>query len=135
MKVRTAAAGLGSVSVAAALERDLLAIDNFDGQVWQEDDEAGHVISSALYQIRQRLPSMPDEFIERLLRSTRYNIASHGIGVLTNRGDEAALTHLIEFYRSATDWVLCDLVANKIELLAARLQIVMHKDGLSYRIS
>jgi hypothetical protein len=135
MKIRTAAAGLGSTSMAAALERDLIGIDDFDDPIWQEDDELGHTISSALHQIRRRLPALSDELIERLLRSTRYNIASSGVQALSDRGDEAALRRLVEFHCSKPEWSLRDLAANKIELVAARLQIVVHKKGPSYRLA
>jgi len=134
MRVRTAAAGLGSEVIAAALERDLLAIDNFDDDVWKKDDELGHTISSALHQIRRRLPALPDEIIERLLQSSRYNIASSAVGALSDRGDEDALRWLVNLHRSESDWHLRDLAANKIEQLAARLQVVIRKDGRTYRL-
>ncbi|WP_341987785.1 NACHT domain-containing protein [Azorhizobium sp. AG788] len=134
MRVRTAAAGLGSEPIAAALERDVLAIDDFDAEVWTTDDEYGHVISSALHQLERRLPALPDELIERLLRSKRYNIAMYAVRVLGDRGDELALRQLIKLHRLKPKWSLGDQAANKIEQLGARLQIVVRKDGLSYRI-
>lgn len=134
MQVRTVAAGLGSEPIAAALERDLLAIDNFDGEVWTEDDELGHAISSALHQLTRRLPALGDDLIERLLRSKRYNIAMYGVRVLGDRGDEPSLRRLVDLHRAKPEWGLRDLAANKIEQLAARLQIVVRKDGASYRI-
>lgn len=134
MRVRTAAAGLGSEPIAAALERDLLAIDDFDAGLWTEGDELGHTISSALHQLRQRLPALGDNLIERLLRSKRYNIAMHAVLVLGDRGDEPALRRLIDLHRAKPEWSLRDLAANTIEQLAARLQFVVQKDGASYRI-
>lgn len=134
MRVRTVAAGLGSESIAGVLEKDLLEIDDFDDTVWKIDDELGHTISSALHQIRRRLPAMGDELIERLLRSSRYNIAMHGIGALNDRGNEVALQRLVELHRSKPEWHLHDTTANTIEQLAARLQIVVSKDESSYRL-
>jgi hypothetical protein len=134
MRARTAAAGLGSEPIAAALERDLLAIDDFDAEVWTTDDKEGHTISSALHQLKPRLPSLGDHLIERLLRSKRYNIAMHAVLALGDRGDELALRRLIDLHRAKPEWGLRDLAANKIEQLAARLQIVVRKDGASYRI-
>lgn len=134
MGVRTAAAGLGSEPVADALERDLLAIDDFDAEVWTADDKQGHAISRALHQLKQRLPALGDDLIERLFRSNRYNIAMHGVRVLGDRGDESALRRLVDLHRAKPEWGLRDLAANKIEHLAARLQIVIRKDGTSYRI-
>jgi hypothetical protein len=134
MRVRTAAAGLGSEPIAAALERDLLAIDDFDSEVWTTDDKDGHTISSALHQLKRRLPSLGDHLIERLLRSKRYNIAMHAVLALGDRGDELALRRLVDLHRAKPEWGLRDLAANKIEQLAARLQTVVQKDGASYRI-
>lgn len=134
MRVRTAAAGLGSELIADALERDLLAIDDFDAEVWTTDDKQGHAISGALHQLKQRLPALGDDVIERLFRSNRYNIAMHGVRALGDRGDESALRRLVDLHRAKPKWGLRDLAANKIEQLAARLQIVVRKDGASYRI-
>ncbi|MBB5730445.1 hypothetical protein [Sphingomonas prati] len=89
MRIWTAAAGLGSEPIAAALERDLLAINNFDAEVWTVDDELGHTISSALHQLKRRFAALGDDLIERLLRLKRYNIAMYGVRVLGDRGDEA----------------------------------------------
>jgi hypothetical protein len=134
MRIRTAAADLGSEPIAAALERDLLMIDDFDAESWTKDDEYGLAISSALHQRRRRLPALPELLIERLLRSTRYNIAMHAVRALGDRGDEPALRRLIDLHRAKPEYSLRDLVANKIEQLASRLQIVVRKDGQSYRI-
>jgi hypothetical protein len=130
--VRTAAAGLGSEPIAAALERDLLAIDEFDAEVWTKDDELGHTISSALHQLKRRLPTLGDDLIERLLRSKRYNIAMYAVRALGDRGDELALRRLIDLHRAKRECGLRDLAAQppiKIEQLAARLQIVVRKTG------
>lgn len=134
MRVRTAAAGLGSEPIAAALERDLLEIDDFDAEVWTTDDEQGHAISSAFHQLKRRLPELPDDLIERLLRSKRYNIAMHAVQALGDRGDRLALRRLIDLHRAKPKSSLRDLAANKIEQLAARLQVVVRKDGPNYRI-
>lgn len=134
MKIRTAAAGLGSELMMAALERDILAIDDFDDQIWKRDDKEGHTISAALHQIRRRLPILSNELIERLLRSSRYNIASGAVRALGDRGDYDSLRRLVKLHRSKRDWHLRDLAANKIELLAARLGVVVRKDGFSYRL-
>lgn len=134
MRVRTAAADLGSEPIAAALERDLLVIDDFDAEVWTTDDELGHTISSALHQLKRQRAALPDDLIERLLRSKRYNIAVHAVRALGDRGDQVALRRLIELHRAEPEWTLRDLAANKIEQLAARLQIVVLNDGPSYRI-
>src|SRR5690606_31700005 len=94
MQVRTAAAGLGSELMMAALERDILAIDDFDDQIWKREDKEGHTISAALHRIRRRLPILSNELIERLLRSSRYNIASGAVRALGDRGDHDSLRRL-----------------------------------------
>lgn len=135
LEVRTAGAGLGGGPAEVALEQDLLAITDFDAPIWCNDDELGHTISSALHQICHRLPVLPDDFIERVLKSTRYNIASLGVRALSDRGDERSLRRLIDLHGARSDWSVRDLAANKIELLAARLQLVVHKDGRNYRLA
>lgn len=134
MRVRTAAAGLGSEPVSARLERDLQAIEDFDAEVWKADDKLGNTLSSALHRIRRRLPVGPDHFIERLLASSRYNVARFGIDALADRSDEVALRRLVKFHNNHTDWHLRDTAANKIEQLAARLQVLVRKRGSHYEI-
>lgn len=134
MQVRTAAVGLGSEPMAAALERDLLVIDDFDAEVWTTDDEYGHTISHVLHQLKRRLRELPNDLVERLLCSQRYNIARYAVQALGDRGDNKALRRLIEAHRVIPEWSLRDVAANQIEQLAARLQIVVRKDGSSYRI-
>jgi hypothetical protein len=58
----------------------------------------------------------------------------HAVQALGDRGDRLALRRLIDLHRAKPKSSLRDLAANKIEQLAARLQVVVRKDGPNYRI-
>lgn len=133
-EVRTIAADLGSDVARALVESDLLAIEDFDAPEWTAEDRLGHNLSSALRRLRRRRHGLPDALVDRALASSRYNIASSGVAELEARGNRDALVRLIELHVSAADWHLRDLVANTIELLAARLQLVIRKSGEHYTL-
>jgi hypothetical protein len=134
--VLTAASQIGSDKAAAELEHEVLSITDFDAQEWSVDDELGHVMSSAIRRVQKRRPILPQPFIERVLASSRYNIATQGIDALQALGDEAALRRLIELHSARDDdWHLRDTIANAIELMAARQQVTVWKDGRHYRLS
>tara|TARA_R110000824_G_scaffold104214_2_gene247298 strand:+ start:1579 stop:1983 length:405 start_codon:yes stop_codon:yes gene_type:complete len=133
--VLTVASEIGSDGAAAKLEQEVLAITDIDAQEWSDDDELGHTLSSAIRQVQKRRPILPMPFIEQILMSSRYNIASGGIDALQAIGDEDALRRLIELHSTREDWHLRDTIANAIELMAARQQVTVSKEGRQYQLN
>jgi len=117
-----------------------LAIEAFEDDDWDHNYAAADLIDihadpPAFLESLLRKSSIPGERRRDLLKSTRYNIASSGVQALSDRGDERSLRRLIDLHSARSDWSVRDLAANKIELLAARLQLVVHKDGRNYRLA
>ena len=130
--VNTAAVQLGSEPAHTELERTLRGIEDFDAKILWEDDKSHHTISHALRQIRHRLRPFPMTLIERILASKRYNIAQTGVTALAARHDRDALERLVALHASDAEWMLRDLAANQIELLAAKLQVPVRRNGQKY---
>jgi len=98
----------------------VLSIEDLDAPKWLEDDDLGHTLSHALREVQRRRPLLPLPFIEKILKSTRYNIATRGVAALEVRDDEPALQHLVDAHRSISDWHLRDAMANTIESMATK---------------
>lgn len=131
----TAASDVGSDRCAAQLEHVVLAINDLDAPEWSEGDELGYVLSGAIRRVQKRRPILPLPFVERILASTRYNIASRAVDALRALGDEGALRRLVDMHSTSTDWHLRDTIANMIEVMSARQQVSVSKDGQHYRLS
>ena len=134
LSVLDAAADLGSDHASAELERTVLAIVDFDAPEWRGEHDSDHVLSSALRRMQKQRPVLPMAFIERILGSQRYNIATRGIDALQSIGDEAALQRLIDLHATSRDWHVRDTIANTIELMAARLGRAVTKVDRHYRL-
>lgn len=134
LELATSASRLGSERMRAVLERSLLAVTNFDAAPWSSRDDHGNLVGGALRELRRRVPVFSPEFIDRILASDRYNIAMNGISALTAQGDRNALLRLIEVHANDGRSMLRDLAANAVELLAARLQLIVRKTGRLYRL-
>lgn len=134
ISVLTSASDIGSDSAAAELEKEVLAISDLDAPEWTVDDELGQVLSSAIRRVRKRRPILPPSFIEQILASSRFNIASQGVAALQALGTEKALRRLIELHSTHKDWHLRDTIANAIELMAGRLDVAISKTGRVYEL-
>lgn len=135
LQVLTAAAELGSERARAGLEAEIPAIDDMDGEEWTKDDELGHTLSNALRELQRRTPLLPSTLIDKIVASTRFNIASRGIDALQASGDVEALQRLIDLHASKSDWHVKDTIANTIELLAARQGVMIRKADGRYQLA
>ena len=133
--VASSAAKLGSEWAREKLEAAVFAIENMDGSEWTEDDPFGHTLSQALYEVRRRKAYLSSALIERIVASKRYNVARIGIDALQARGDIASLRRLMVFHAETSDWLIRDLIANAIELMAARLGVVVQKFDHRYQLA
>ena len=131
----TAAAELGSERVRAQLEARVNLIDDMDGPEWTEDDPQGHKLSSALREVRRRQPLLSLALIDKIVASTRYNVARNGVAALQAMGDGDALARLLALHETSADWLLRDTIANAIELVASRQGIMILKVDGGYRFA
>lgn len=130
LTVLTVGAVLGSERARAKLEAEVFRIDDMDGTEWTEDDTNGLTLSSALREVRRRKPLLPEVLIEKIVASERYNVAKNGISALEAIGDIDALQRLMALHEAKSDWFLRDAIANTIELMAARLGVLIQEiDG------
>ena len=135
LTVATVAAQLGSEWARAKLEADVLAIDDMDGPEWLKDDAGGHALSHALREVLRRKPILSSALIDRVVASSRYNIAATGISALQVLGDADALRRLIDIHQAKSDWFLRDTIANAIELMAAKQGVLVQKIGRRYQLA
>lgn len=135
LSILTAAADLGSEQAKSDLEAMVLGIEDYDAEEWKKDDkDLGHALGNAVRRIQKRSPALLPSIVEKVLASSRYNIASRGIDALEAVGTESALRRLIDFHALDREWHLRDTAANTIELLAARLGIGVRKVRGRYRL-
>lgn len=135
LTVATVAAQLGSEWARAKLEADVFAIDDMDGPEWIEEDAGGLALSHALREVLRRKPILSSALIERVLASSRFNIAATGISALQSVGDVDSLRRLIDIHQTKSDWFLRDTIANCIELVAAKQGVLVQKIGRRYQIT
>ncbi|MGB3624699.1 MAG: NACHT domain-containing protein, partial [Henriciella sp.] len=121
LSLLNSASSLGSVWARSRIEQVLEAIDDMDGPDWIEEDEYAYVQPNAVRQLRKLRPVLPMPLIEKILASSRYNLASQGVEALTAMGSMDALDRLVAAHAAAPDWHFRDRCANAVEQLAARL--------------
>ena len=135
LTIATMAAQLGSEWARAKLEEAVFAINDMDGADWTEGDREGLTLSHALHEVLRRKPSLSPAVINKIVASKRYNVARTGIGALQALGDADSFQRLIDLYDTKSDWFLKDSIANAIELMAARLGVVVQRVGQRYQLA
>ena len=135
LTVLTIAAELGSESGRADLEATVFAMEDVDGPDWVENGQNALDISRALREIRRRKPLLRPDLVEKVVSSTRYNVAMQGIAALQAHDDADALRRLLDLHASESESFLRDSIANAIELMAARLGVVIRKTERGYQIT
>ena len=133
--VMTVAAELGSEVGRSKLEEEVCRIEHMDGSEWTGDGAVQHTLSHALRVVQRQSPSLSAALIDRIVASERYNVAMVGISALQACGDAGALRRLIELYQAKSDRYLRDSIANAIELVAARVGVVIQKVGGQYQMA
>jgi hypothetical protein len=135
LSLLSAAAEIGSERARAKLEIEVLAINDMDAEEWIEDDRDGHTLSRALRQVQRRNPLLPLTLIDKIVASTRFNIATRGVNALQAIGSAGALDRLTDLYDNKSDWHIRDRIANAIELMAARQGVLIRKVDGRYQLA
>jgi hypothetical protein len=134
MELLTAASQLGSVRARARLKADVLALTDPDDPKYDEEDDYGNAISSAIHEARRRSPLLPLDVAERFVLAKRPNVPYAGVSAVEAHGNLEAMDLLIKLHNDASEWHLKDTLANSIESMAAKLGIVIRRSDKSLLI-
>ena len=119
---------LGSGEANKQLHELLLSMGDPRAAVFDED-EHGHVLSSAFAEVRLQRPLLPLDEAERLVRTDRMNVPQAGVGVISAHGTREALDVLLKLYDETNDWFRRDMIATAVESLSAKLDVPVVRDG------
>jgi hypothetical protein len=128
ISILTQTSQLGSAEANKKLHDLLLSIEDPNAASFDED-EHGHVLSSAFAEVRLQRPLLPLGKAELLVRTNRMNVPQAGVGVISAHGTRKALDLLLELYDETTDWFRRDMIATAVESLSAKLDVSIVRDG------
>lgn len=131
LSLASSALRLGSMRAIDRLESLVGAIENPDDARYDEEDEYGHKIRSAIDELQRRRRLLPLTQIERFARCSRPNVPYAAAAALAAHGNRSALDLLITLHnelRGSRRSTLFDA----IEPVASRLGLIVHKgaDGM-----
>jgi hypothetical protein len=124
-KILAAASRLGSLQATNTLEglvRDL--VDPDDNRLDQED-ENGHHIRAAMYELQRKRRRLPLAVAERFARASRSNLAYAGVEAIAVHADRAALELLLRLYNGSSDPIFRGSLSHTTETLAGRLGLII----------
>ena len=124
----TCGSRLGSARSRSQLQLEVLSLTNLDAAVFDEDNY-GNVISSAIREACRRGPLLPLVLAERFVRSKRPNVPQVGVAAIEAYSTREALLLLVRLHGEITDWFLRSTLEGAIESLAARLGVMVRRDG------
>lgn len=134
LAVLTAASELGSEWARAEMEREVSEIDDWDASPWIDGEKKQGTLTAALREIQRGIPGLALSLIEKALASNSFNVMMVGVRALQARSDATALNQLIALHDRTTEWVLRGSISESIELVAARLGVVIGQERGRYRI-
>ena len=124
----TAASQLGSERARTRLEAAVLALTDPDNSKYDEEDDYGQAMSSAIREARRRRPPLPLALAERFVRANRPNVPFAGVSAIEAHGNWEAMELLIKLHGDVSHWYLKDTLANSIESLAAKLGVIVRRE-------
>jgi hypothetical protein len=128
-RVLQASVDLGSGRALDRLEQAVLSVTDPDGSEYDEDDY-GHILRSAMDELRRRCRPIPLHVAERFARAQRPNLPYAGIAAIAAHADRPALDLLVQLHEQIDDWHFKSLVVEALEILAGRLGVTLRKrDG------
>jgi hypothetical protein len=134
MRILTVAARLGSERAQECLDRTVLAIEDPDNPRYDQDDDFGQTMGSAVKEVRRRRPLIPLTLAAQLVRSKRPNVQYDGTAAIVAHGNRTALNLLLELHAGASDRGQEDALESAIETLSAKLGAVVRWDGAALAI-
>jgi hypothetical protein len=119
---------LGSAEASKQLHELLLSLEDPNAAIFEEDND-GHMLSSAFAEVRLQRPLLPLDKAERLVRTDRMNVPRAGVGVISAHGTREALDLLLRLHDETNDWLRRDMIATAVESLSAKLDVPLVRDG------
>ena len=133
LRLLTAASQLGSVRLRATLHAAVRSLDL--DTLPRDNDNDDNVLTSAIHEARRKGPLLPIDLGERLVRSTMMNVPSSGVSVIESHGTAEALRALLRLHGQASDWFLKGRLEGAIESLAAKLGVVVSRQGAALTLA
>lgn len=125
--IAVSAVRLGSVRAIDRLERLVYALGDPDDARYDEEDEHGHHIRSAVDELQRRRSILPLPLAERFARSQRPNVPFAGVKSIAAHGNRTALDLLVILYNEPSKASLKSTVFESIEPIAGRLGVTVVK--------
>ncbi|WP_460109441.1 hypothetical protein [Pseudomonas sp. S3_H04] len=123
--IALSAVKLGSLGAIDRLERLVYALGDPDDARFDEEDEYGHKIRSAVDELQRRRSLLPLSFAERFARCQRPNIPFAGVNSIVAHGNRPALDLLITLYNDPSVSNLKNTLFEAIEPIAGRLGVTV----------
>lgn len=132
--IAVAALRLGSLRAADRLECLVLALSDLDNTRYDEEDQDGHTIRSAIDELQRKRRLLPLPLSESFVRTKRANIPYAGVYAIAAHRDRPALDLLIALHNEPPKADLRSVLFEAIEPLAERLGVTVVRDGPSLKI-
>jgi len=133
--IAVAALRLGSVRAIDRLEGLVHALGSPDDPRFDEEDEHGHTIRSAVDELQRRRRLLPLPLAEHFVRAKRPNVPYSGVNAIAAHGDRSALDLLIALHNEPPIADLQNTLFEAIEPIAGRLGVTVIKVGRRLEIA
>lgn len=125
LTIAVSAVRLGSMRAIDQLKRLIYALGDPDDSRFDDEDEYGHKIRSAIDELQRRRLLLPLCLAERFTRCKRPNIPFAGVNAIVAHGNRAALDLLINIYNDPSTVNLESTLLEVIEPIAGRLNVIV----------
>ena len=106
-----------------------------DDSRFDQEDEHGHYIRDAMYELRRKRRLLPLEVGEHFARASRSNLRYAGVEALSAHADQDALDALLRLYNGSSEWEMRSALSAEIETLAGRLGLTVVEANNTLRTS
>jgi len=128
LTIAVSAVRLGSMRAIDQLKRLIYALGDPDDSRFDDEDEYGHKIRSAIDELQRRRLLLPLYLAERFTRCKRPNIPFAGVNAIVAHGNRAALDLLINIYNDPSTANLESTLLEVIEPIAGRLSVMVVRE-------
>jgi hypothetical protein len=135
LRILTSAAQLGSAQALGVLEGLIRGLSDPDHPRYDEEDESGHYIRAAIYELRRRRRLLPLEVGERFARASRSNLRFAGVEAISAHADRPCLDLLVRLHNDLSDLELRTILLADIETLAGRLGVSILTETHTLKVS
>jgi hypothetical protein len=135
LRILTSAAQLGSAQAVRVLEGLIRGLSDPDDPRYDQEDESGQYIRTAIYELRRRRRLLPLEVGERFARASRSNLRFAGVEAIAAHADRPCLDLLLRLHNDLSDWELRTILVADIETLAGRIGVSILTETHTLKVS